>query len=55
MKHFLLILAAVLFCSVCFVPADDAPIETFILWAVYAVCMLWLVRVIWRGIQEWGF
>lgn len=49
MKHVFRIVAAVLFLSVCLVPADDAPLKTFFLWAVYAVCTLALVRlIVWR-------
>ena len=52
MKKFLSILAAVLLWSVCFVPADGAPLKTYILWVVYVVCILWVVRLLWQRIEE---
>lgn len=49
MKKFFTFIAAVLFWSVCIVPADDAPLKTYILWLVYSACTLGLVRLImWR-------
>ena len=53
MKKFYHILAAVLFLSILIIPTDDAPLKVYILWAVYDVCALWLVRVIWRHLDEW--
>ncbi len=52
MKIFCSIIAALLLWSVSFVPADGAPLKTYFLWAVYAVCILWVVRLIWQRVEE---
>ncbi len=52
MKKFMSITAAVLFMTLFFVPTDDAPLKTYILWAVYDVCILWVIRLIWQRIED---
>ena len=54
MKHVFSIIAAVLFCTIFIVPADGAPLKTYILWLVYSVCILWLVHLIMTRLEEDG-
>lgn len=45
MKSFLTtIIAIVLFCSVFFTPADDAPLGIFILWSAWCCLALYIVN-----------
>ena len=44
MKSFLTIIAIVLFCSVFFIPADDAPLGIFILWSAWCCLALYIVN-----------
>ena len=45
MKSFLTtIIALVLFCSVFFTPADDAPLGIFILWSAWCCLALYIVN-----------
>lgn len=52
MKKLMSITAAVLFLTLFFVPTDDAPLKVFFLWAVYDVCIIWVIRLIWQRIGE---
>ena len=52
MKKFFYILAGILFWTTCFVPDETADLKTCFLYAVYAVCILWVVQLIHKGVVE---
>ena len=53
MKKFYYILAGILFWTICFVPDETADLKTYFLWAVYCLCILWVVRVIHKHVGVW--
>lgn len=44
MKSFLTIIASVLFCSVFFIPADDAPLGIFMMWVAWCCLAIYIVN-----------
>lgn len=53
MKTFVSILASVLFCTMFFVPTEDAPLSTYFLWMVWCLGILWIVNTIWKASKDW--
>ena len=52
MKTLLTILSYVLFSSVFFTPADDAPISTYFLYIIWVICALYIVKLIWKELDK---
>ncbi len=53
MKHFLTIVAACLFCSIFFVPTDDAPLSTCFTWLLWCLGALYICNLIYKATREW--
>lgn len=54
MKKFLSILASILFCTVFFVPTEDAPLSVYFAWAIWCFVVLYIVGVIFKVCDEWS-
>ena len=52
MKTLLTILSYVLFSSVFFTPADDAPLSTYFLWIIWVIGALYIVKLIWNELDK---
>ena len=52
MKTLLTILSYVLFSSVFFTPAEDAPISTYFLWIIWVIGALYIVKLIWNELDK---
>ena len=52
MKTLLTILSYVLFSSVFFTPAEDAPISTYFLWIIWVIGALYIVKLIWKELDK---
>lgn len=52
MKTLLTILSYVLFSSVFFTPADDAPISTYFLYIIWVIGALYIVKLIWKELDK---
>lgn len=53
MKLFLSIIASVLFCTVFFVPTDDAPLRTYFIWMVWCLCAIYIANLIFKEVSKW--
>ena len=52
MKTLLTILSYVLFSSVFFTPADDAPLSIYFLWIIWVIGALYIVKLIWKELDK---
>ena len=53
MKTFLSIIAGVLFCSIFFVPTDDAPLSTYFEWTMWCLAALFICNLIFKTVNQW--
>ena len=53
MKTFLSIIAGVLFCSIFFVPTDDAPLSTHFEWTMWCLAALFICNLIVKTVNKW--
>lgn len=53
MKTFLSILASVLFCTIFFVPTDDAPLSTYFGWMIWCLAALYICNLIVKQVDKW--
>ena len=53
MKTFLSIIAGVLFCSIFFVPTDDAPLSTYFEWTMWCLAALFICNLIIKTVDKW--
>ena len=53
MKTFLSILAGVLFCTIFFVPTDNAPISTYFEWTIWCLASLFICNLIFKTVNRW--
>lgn len=53
MKTFLSIIAGVLFCSIFFVPTDDAPLSTYFEWTMWCLAALFICNLIVKTVDKW--
>lgn len=53
MKTFLSIIAGVLFCSIFFVPTDDAPLSTYFTWTMWCLGALFICNIIVKTVDRW--
>ena len=52
MKTLLTILSYVIFSSVFFTPAEDAPLSTYFLWIIWVISALYIVKLIWKELDK---
>ena len=53
MKTFLSIIAGVLFCSIFFVPTDNAPLSTYFEWTMWCLAALFICNLIVKTVDKW--
>jgi len=53
MKTFLSIIVGVLFCSIFFVPTDDAPLSTYFEWTMWCLAALFICNLIVKTVDKW--
>ena len=53
MKHFIIIVVCVLFCTIFLVPEENAPISTYFEWFLWSMGVIFVGGCAIRAIEEW--